>query len=146
MVRLQGHLPCSYSTPRVTYSRVFFTMSTNSLMAEKTLHTNLHTTTTSQLDHNFYTTSSHQSTSHQFFFTPFYFIPSFFTPYYFLTLLLHSTCFFTPSQLRSIHYFKTYTSSQLLGFYVFKTSLLLCHNLKTFFYVLLQGFFYLTSF
>ena len=25
MVRLQGHLPCSYSTPRVTYSRVFFT-------------------------------------------------------------------------------------------------------------------------
>jgi hypothetical protein len=64
VVRLQGHLPCSYSTPRVTYSRVFFTMSTNSLMAEKTLRTNLHTTTTSQLDHNFYTTSSHLSTSH----------------------------------------------------------------------------------
>jgi hypothetical protein len=64
VVRLQGHLPCSYSTPRVTYSRVFFTMSTNSLMAEKTLHTNLHTTTTSQLDHNFYTTTSHLFTSH----------------------------------------------------------------------------------
>jgi hypothetical protein len=69
VVRLQGHLPCSYSTPRVTYSRVFFTTSTNSLMAEKTLHTNLHNTTTSQLDHNFYTTSSrlfatHQSSSH----------------------------------------------------------------------------------
>ena len=65
MVRLQGHLPCSYSTPRVIYSRVFFTMSTNSLIAEKTLHTNLHTTTTSQLDHYFYTTSSHHYTTHQ---------------------------------------------------------------------------------
>ena len=52
-----------YSTPRAPNSRVFFTMSTSSLMAEKTLHTNLHTTTTSQLDQNFYTTSSHQSTS-----------------------------------------------------------------------------------
>lgn len=65
VVRLQGHLPCSYSTPRVTYSRVFFTMSTNSLLAEKTLHTNLHTTITSQLDHYFYTTSSHQYSTHQ---------------------------------------------------------------------------------
>jgi hypothetical protein len=53
-----------YSTPRVTYSRVFFTRSKASLMAEKTLHTKLHTTTMSQLDHNFYTTSSHLFTSH----------------------------------------------------------------------------------
>ena len=52
-----------YSTPRAPNSRVFFTISTSSLMAEKTLHTNLHTTTSSQLNHNFYITSSHQSTS-----------------------------------------------------------------------------------
>jgi hypothetical protein len=55
VVRLQGHLPCSYSTPRVTYSRVFFTMSTSSFMAEKTLHTNIHTTTYSHLLHNKFT-------------------------------------------------------------------------------------------
>jgi hypothetical protein len=89
-----------YSTPRAPNSRVFFTMSTSSLMAEKTLHTNVHTTTSSQLDHNFYTTYSHYSTSHQFFFThifftPIYFTPIFFTPIfftsiYFLTLLLHN--------------------------------------------------------
>ena len=33
-----------YSTPRASNSRVFFTMSTSSLMAEKTLHTRGHTT------------------------------------------------------------------------------------------------------
>jgi hypothetical protein len=65
VVRLQGHLPCSYSTPRVTYSRVFFTMSTNSLVAEKALHTNLHNTPISQLDHNYYTTSLHLLATHQ---------------------------------------------------------------------------------
>ena len=56
-----------YSTPQAPNSRVFFTISTSSLMAEKTVHTNLHTTfhttTSSHLSHNFYTTSSNQSTS-----------------------------------------------------------------------------------
>ena len=56
-----------YSTPRAPNSRVFFTISTSSLMAEKTVHTNLHTTfhttTSSHLSHTFYTTSSNQSTS-----------------------------------------------------------------------------------
>ena len=101
-------------------------------MAEKTLHTKLHTTTLSQHNHNFYTTSSHQFTSHQFFLTPFFFTPnffttfyfasSFFTTYYFLTLFLHATCFFTPSLLSPIHYPKIYTTSRLLGFKVFSTS------------------------
>ena len=36
VVRQQGLLPCSYSTPRVAFSRVFFTMLTSSLLAEKT--------------------------------------------------------------------------------------------------------------
>ena len=92
-----------YSTPRVTYSTVFFTMSTSSLMVEKTLHTNIHTTTSSQLIHTFYTTSSrlgtpssqlvHATTTSQLHTTP--------------LLLLHTTTYislllFTTSTPRSI--------------------------------------------
>ena len=65
MVRLQGHLPCSYSTHRVTYLRVFFTMSTNSLFGGENLTHQFTHHTTSHLDHNFYTTSSHQYAAHQ---------------------------------------------------------------------------------
>ena len=89
--------PClSYSTPRAPNSRVFFTMSTSSLMAEKTLHTNLHTTTSSQLLRNFFTpiyfTPLYFTPIYftPIFFTPIFFTSIFFTPIYFLTLLLHN--------------------------------------------------------
>jgi hypothetical protein len=49
-----------YSTPRAPNSRVFFTISTSSLMAEKTLHTKI----SSQRNHTCFTTISHQSTTH----------------------------------------------------------------------------------
>jgi hypothetical protein len=97
VVRLQGHLPCSYSTPRVTYSRVFFTMSTNSLMAEKALHTNLHNTPISQLDHNFFTPISNTP----IFFTPIFYTPIFYTPIF----------YFTPiSTTNQLHYLSPSTS------------------------------------
>lgn len=78
-----------YSTPRAPNSRVFFTMSTSSLMTEKTLHTNVHTTTSSQLDHTLYTTTSHLSI-----FTPIYFTPIFFTTIFFTTIY-SPTIYFT---------------------------------------------------
>jgi hypothetical protein len=84
-----------YSTPRAPNSRVFFTMSTSSLMAEKTLHTNYHTTTSSHLFHNFYTTTSQL-------------LHNFFTPkHYLITLLLLHT--YTTCTPQSIHNFSTYT-------------------------------------
>ena len=92
---------------------------------ENLTHENTHhnfVTTQSQLLHNFFT---------PIYFTPIYFTPIFFTPFYFLTLLLHASSIFTPSQLNTIHYFKIYTSSQLLDFKVFSTSrlqLLCLHN------------------
>jgi hypothetical protein len=89
-----------YSTPRVTYSRVFFTMSTSSLMAEKTLHT----TTSSQLIHTFYTTSSqhvHTTTTSQLHTTPLLLLHTT------TSSLLHNTTYislllFTTSTPRSI--------------------------------------------
>ena len=44
VVRLTRTPSLPYSTPRAPNSRVLFTMSTSSLMAEKTLHTKNHTT------------------------------------------------------------------------------------------------------
>jgi hypothetical protein len=84
-----------YSTPRAPNSRVFFTMSTSSLMAEKTLHTNYHTTTSSHLFHNFYTTTSQLLHN------------NFTTSSHLITLLLFHT--YTTCTPQSIHNFSTYT-------------------------------------
>ena len=96
-----------YSTPRVTYSRVFFTMSTNSLMAEKPYTTLAYTglTTQSQMSspnrsqnqsHNLYTTSTRLN--HDFFTTA--------------SRLLHD--FFTTTSRLLLHNYFTTTYSQLL--------------------------------
>ena len=77
-----------YSTPRAPNSRVFFTMSTSSLMEKKTLHTNIHTTTSSHLIHTFYTTSSHLVTTwlQHYFFTPIFLTTIYFPTIYFTTI------------------------------------------------------------
>jgi hypothetical protein len=80
-----------YSTPRVTYSRVFFTRSKTSFMAEKTVHTNNHNTPISQHTnitthqyHTFDTPSSHQSS---ILFTPIFYTPIFYTLHTFNALM-----------------------------------------------------------
>jgi hypothetical protein len=93
-----------YSTPRVTYSRVFFTMSTSSLWRRNLTHQythHLHTKASSQRNHTFFTTTSHQSTTHlssqllhtnllhtylHNYFTPIYYTPIFYTPIIFTTI------------------------------------------------------------
>ena len=103
-----------YSTPRVTYSRVFFTMSTNSLMAEKPYTTLAYTGLTTQSkmsspnrsqnqSHNLYTTSTRLN--HDFFTTSSQRLHDFFTTS--SSRLLHDYFFTTTSQLLIHNYFTT---------------------------------------
>ena len=123
-----------YSTPRAPNSRVFFTMSTSSLMAEKTLHTKGHNTLGHTLItpythllthllhtyflHTLYTPSSHLSTSHLIhtflhtFFTLIYFTPSQFMTIY--TTIHYTPIYYAP------YYFTTffYTPSNFTTMYI----------------------------
>ena len=110
VVRLTRTPSLPYSTPRAPNSRVFFTMSTSSLMAEKTLHTKGHTT----LGHTLITPYTHLLTHLLHTFLVHKYFHNFLLHTYLLhTLLLHN-CLLHTFQLHNCVHTIMYFTTKLI--------------------------------